>query len=105
MTATMRTAVLAGPRRIEVRAARRPEPGPSEVLVAFSGCGVCGSNLPAWEGRPWFEYPLAAGAPGHEAWGRIEGVGDDVTSLSTGQSVAVLSEVAYAEAGVVPASA
>ena len=100
----MRTAVLAGPRQVEVRSAPLPEAAPSEVLVALHGCGVCGSNLPVWEGRPWFEYPLPAGAPGHEAWGRIEAVGEGVTSLQAGQPVAVLSDVAFAEAVAVPAS-
>lgn len=99
----MRTAVLAGPRRIELRPVPRPEPEPSEVLVSFAGCGVCGSNLPVWEGRPWFDYPLAAGAPGHEAWGQIEAIGDEVTSLHVGQPVAVVSGVAFAEAGTVAA--
>jgi threonine dehydrogenase-like Zn-dependent dehydrogenase len=42
------------------------------VLVRVEGCGVCGSSLPVWEGRPWFDYPLAPGAPGHEVWGRLE---------------------------------
>jgi threonine dehydrogenase-like Zn-dependent dehydrogenase len=101
----MQAAVLAGPRRIELRTTPVPEPAPGEVLVAYDGCGVCGSNLPVWEGRPWFEYPLAAGAPGHEAWGRIEAVGDGVTELRPGQAVAVLSEAAFAEAGVVSAGA
>lgn len=104
MTGSMRTAVLAGPRQVELRSAPIPEAGPSEVLVALHGCGVCGSNLPVWEGRPWFEYPLPAGAPGHEGWGRIEGVGDEVTSLQVGQPVAVLSDFAFAEAAAVPAS-
>jgi threonine dehydrogenase-like Zn-dependent dehydrogenase len=74
-----------------------------EVLVDFSGCGVCGSNLPVWEGRPWFSYPLDAGAPGHEPWGHVDEVGDGVTSLQAGQAVAVLSGAAFAQAGVVPA--
>ena len=24
-----------------------------KVRVRLEGCGVCGSNLPVWEGRPW----------------------------------------------------
>lgn len=79
--ATARAAVLAGPGRTLV--AERPvsEPRPGEVLVHVEGCGVCGSSLPLWEGRPWFTYPVAPGAPGHEVWGRTE---DDrrVTGLS-----------------------
>ena len=105
MNGEMQAAVLVAPRRMELRAEARPRPAPGEVLVAFAGCGVCGSNLPVWEGRPWFEYPLPAGAPGHEAWGRIEAVGDDVTAVSPGQPVAVVSGVAFAQAGAVPADA
>jgi threonine dehydrogenase-like Zn-dependent dehydrogenase len=57
---------------------------------------VCASNLPVWEGRPWFTYPLQAGAPGHEGWGRIDAVGRDVRTLAVGERVAVLSWHAYA---------
>ena len=99
----MEVAVLTGPRQMELRRAPRPTARPGEVLVAYSGCGICGSNVPVWEGRPWFEYPLPAGAPGHEAWGRIEAVGDGVTTVTAGQPVAVVSGVAFAEVGAVPA--
>ncbi|HZU20381.1 MAG TPA: alcohol dehydrogenase catalytic domain-containing protein [Gaiellaceae bacterium] len=68
----MAAAVVAGPRAARRIAAPRPEPASGQVLVRVEGCGVCGSSLPVWEGRPWFEYPLAAGAPGHEVWGRLE---------------------------------
>lgn len=105
MTTGIQAAVLAGPRRIELRTVPRPEPEPDQVIVALDGCGVCGSNLPVWEGRPWFEYPLVPGAPGHESWGRIESVGDAVGGLQAGQAVAVLSGLAYAEACAVPAEA
>jgi threonine dehydrogenase-like Zn-dependent dehydrogenase len=67
------------------------EPGPGQVRVRIEGCGVCGSSLPVWEGRPWFAYPLAAGAPGHEAWGRL----DD------GTRVAFLTQNGYADHAVV----
>ena len=77
----MRAAVLAGPGRVVVKERRAPEPGPGEVLVRIEGCGVCGSSLPLWEGRPWFDYPAEPGAPGHEVWGRAED-GRRVTGLS-----------------------
>jgi hypothetical protein len=66
----------------EVHLARR-DPLPGEVRVALEGCGVCGSNLPVWEGREWFTYPLQPGAPGHEGWGEVAAVGDGVP-LATG---------------------
>ena len=105
MIPTVQAAVLAGPGRVELQRGPCPEPGPGQLLVAFAGCGVCGSNLPVWEGRPWFEYPLPAGAPGHEAWGRVEAVGDGVAGVVPGQAVAVLSDAGFAEAGIVAADA
>jgi threonine dehydrogenase-like Zn-dependent dehydrogenase len=58
---------------------------------------VCASNLPVWEGRPWFTYPFAAGAPGHEGWGHIDALGDEVTDFEIGDRVAFVSSNAYAE--------
>jgi threonine dehydrogenase-like Zn-dependent dehydrogenase len=77
----MRAAVVTAPTRADVQEAPAPVAGPGEVLVHVEGCGVCGSSLPLWEGRPWFEYPAAPGAPGHEVWGRTED-GRRVTGLS-----------------------
>jgi threonine dehydrogenase-like Zn-dependent dehydrogenase len=88
---------------VEVREVPVPAVGPGQVRVALEGCGVCGSNLPVWEGRPWFSYPLAPGTPGHESWGRVEAVGDGVTGLAEGTRVAVLSDAAFSDAVVVDA--
>jgi len=76
---------------------RVPSPGAGEIRVRLEGCGVCASNLPVWEGRPWFNYPLAPGAPGHEGWGTVDAVGDGVVDLAAGDRVAFLSYHAYAE--------
>ena len=80
-----------------------PEPGAGEVAVKLQGCGVCASNVPPWEGRDWFNYPMQPGAPGHEAWGVIDRVGPDVADLQPGQRVATLSQNAYASHAVAPA--
>jgi 2-desacetyl-2-hydroxyethyl bacteriochlorophyllide A dehydrogenase len=77
-----------------------PEPGPGEVRVRLEGCGVCGSNVPVWEGRPWFEYPLEPGAPGHEGWGRVDALGPGVTEWQVGDRVACLTHHAFAECDV-----
>ena len=100
----VRAATLTAPRTVELVPVEVPPPGPGQVGVAIEGCGVCGSNLPVWEGRPWFEYPLPPGAPGHEAWGRVEAVGDGVGSPTVGARVAFLGERTFAEATVVPAA-
>jgi threonine dehydrogenase-like Zn-dependent dehydrogenase len=93
----MRSAVLVAPRRFEIDDAPLPEPGPTQVRVRVEGCGVCGSNLPTWQGRPWFTYPMPAGAPGHEVWGRVDAVGREVRGVAPGDRVAGLSERGFAD--------
>jgi threonine dehydrogenase-like Zn-dependent dehydrogenase len=103
--AAMRAAVVERPRTATVQATPRPEAQPGEVRVRLLGCGVCGSNLPVWQGQPWFTYPLPPGAPGHEGWGVVDGIGDGVTSVRSGDPVCVLSTRAFAEYDVAPESA
>jgi NADPH:quinone reductase len=92
-----RAAFITGPGRIEVTRRPVPQPGPGQVRVRLLGCGICASNLPVWQGRDWFEYPLEAGAPGHEGWGEVEALGDGAEGLAVGDLVAMLSYHAYAE--------
>jgi threonine dehydrogenase-like Zn-dependent dehydrogenase len=93
----MRAAVVAEPGRIVVDEVARPAPGPHEVRIHLEGSGVCHSNLPLWQGRPWFQYPNAPGSPGHEGWGTIDAIGEQVQGLSVGRRVAALTYKAYAE--------
>jgi threonine dehydrogenase-like Zn-dependent dehydrogenase len=99
----MRSAVIRRAGRVEMVDAALPEPGPHEIRVALEGCGVCGSDLPVWEGRSWFEYPREPGAPGHEGWGRVDAVGEGVIEPAVGARVAILGYRSYAEYDVVPA--
>src|SRR5829696_626968 len=92
-----RAAVVASPRELDVRQLEFREPEAGEVRVRIEGCGVCASNLPLWEGKPWFEYPMEPGAPGHEAWGRIDAAGAGVSDFAPGDRVAMLSSHAFAE--------
>lgn len=93
------------PRGLAIEHVEVRSPGRGEVRVRLEGCGVCGSNLPAWEGRPWFSYPLSPGSPGHEGWGSVDAVGEGVGGLADGDRVALLSYNAYAEYDIAPASA
>ena len=93
----MRAARIVAPRQVEMDEITVPEPGPGQVRIQVDGCGVCGSNLPLWRGRPWFQYPIEPGAPGHEGWGRVDQVGAEVDGVSAGERVAFLSSRAYAE--------
>jgi threonine dehydrogenase-like Zn-dependent dehydrogenase len=101
--ATMRTAVITKPGVARVASVPVPDPGPGEIRVRMEGCGVCGSNLPFWEGRPWFDYPGEPGAPGHEGWGVVDAVGEGATGPGLGDRVAALSTHAFAEYDVVAA--
>jgi 2-desacetyl-2-hydroxyethyl bacteriochlorophyllide A dehydrogenase len=102
---TMKAAVLIGPQQMEIQNVAVPLPRASEILVRLEGCGVCGSNLPVWEGRSWFTYPLPPGQPGHEAWGHIAQLGSEVQGMRVGDRVAILSYAAYAQYDLAEASA
>lgn len=99
---TMKAAVQTGPGKMEVRAVPIPAPGPREVRVKLQGCGVCASNLGPWAGPEWMQFPTDPGSLGHEGWGVVDAVGEEVEDLSPGDRVAVLSSHAYAEYDVAP---
>jgi threonine dehydrogenase-like Zn-dependent dehydrogenase len=92
-----RAAVIRDSGSVELVEVPVPEPGEGEVRLRLEGSGVCGSDLPLWSGRPWFEYPQPPGAPGHEGWGVVDAVGPGVTELAEGDRVAGLTYRAYAE--------
>lgn len=101
---SMKAAVCKAPGLYVIETVDMPKCGANDVLIRLKGCGVCSSGIPVWEGRPWFTYPLETGAPGHEGWGIIEGVGSDVKEYTSGQWVVCLSQNAFAEYCVVPES-
>ena len=100
---TMKIAVLKEPKNFIIERVDIPEPGEDEIRVRMEGCGICGSELPVWEGREWFDYPREAGSPGHEGYGIIDAVGSNVTDLKIGQRVGILSYHAYGEFDVAKA--
>jgi threonine dehydrogenase-like Zn-dependent dehydrogenase len=100
---TMTAAVITQPRVVELQQVPVPEPGPNQLLVRLEGCGVCASNVPPWEGKPWFRYPLSPGQLGHEGWGRIAQAPreDSAVRLAIGERVGFISNHSYAEYDVV----
>ncbi|AIE86689.1 Threonine dehydrogenase-related Zn-dependent dehydrogenase [Fimbriimonas ginsengisoli Gsoil 348] len=94
---TMRAATVTQPGKIEIRHVPIPQPGPGEVRIRLEGCGVCASNIPPWEGREWFTYPMDPGGLGHEGWGTVDALGEDVRELKVGDRVAFLATHSYAE--------
>ena len=66
-----------------------PKPGAGQVLVRVAGVGLCHSDvlfLTSPAGLLPYEVPFTLG---HEIAGWVEGLGDGVTDLSTGDAVAV----------------
>lgn len=63
------------------------EPGPGEVRVRVTACGVCRTDLHVLDGElPGIKYPII---PGHEIVGRVEALGEGVTTLQPGQRVGI----------------
>jgi threonine dehydrogenase-like Zn-dependent dehydrogenase len=102
---TMRAAILEGAGRARVETVHRPEPAPDQVRIRLQGCGICASNLAVWAGPEWMKFPTEPGGLGHEGWGMVDAVGDNVTDVSVGDRVAALSYHSYAEYDVADANA
>lgn len=90
-----KAAVIEAPGQVAVKDISLPEPGSGEVRIKLEGSGLCASNIPIWEGREWFEYPISPGNPGHEGWGIIDAIGPDVTDFKVGERVTGLTYNAY----------
>jgi threonine dehydrogenase-like Zn-dependent dehydrogenase len=95
---------ITAPKTVTLKQVPLPEPAADEVRIKLEGCGLCASNLPVWEGREWFNYPIEAGNPGHEGWGRIDALGKDVTGYSKGERVAAITYNAFAAYDITKAS-
>jgi S-(hydroxymethyl)mycothiol dehydrogenase len=61
-----------------------PDPGPGEAVVKVEACGVCHTDLHYREGGINDDFPFLLG---HEAAGRVEAVGEGVTSVAPGDFV------------------
>jgi propanol-preferring alcohol dehydrogenase len=62
-------------------------PGPSEIRVRVSACGVCRTDLHVVDGElPHAKLPII---PGHEIVGRVEVLGAGVSGLEIGQRVGI----------------
>jgi threonine dehydrogenase-like Zn-dependent dehydrogenase len=92
----MKAAVVTGAGRIEIDNFPLPIPAKNQVRIKLEGCGVCASNLGPWAGPEWMNFPTEPGGLGHEGWGVIDTIGDDVRGIEVGDRVAALSFHAYA---------
>jgi len=65
----------------------RPEPGPHEILVRVTACGVCHTELDEIEGRT--PPPGLPVVPGHQVVGRVAAAGNSAGRFSQGDRVGV----------------
>ena len=63
-----------------------PRPGPGEILVEISACGVCHTELDEIEGRIQPKLPVVLG---HEIIGRVAGLGKGVSKFNAGDRVGI----------------
>ena len=73
--------------RVERRELRDPEPGPDELLVGVTVCGVCRTDLHLAELELSPRAPHRV--PGHEVVGEVVGLGDAVAGWSVGDRVGI----------------
>ncbi len=92
----------AGAAELRRRGGPVPAIGPADVLVRVAACGVCASDLEAWNGSGNPAYPLHLG---HEASGTVEEVGAEVRDLRPGDTVGVwVTSRGYSDYVAVPAA-
>jgi propanol-preferring alcohol dehydrogenase len=90
----MRAMVLKGlwslskkPEPLEWTEAPDPSPGPGQVLLRVSACGVCHTELDEIEGRT--PPPVLPVILGHQVVGRVAALGEGVSSAHVGDRVGV----------------
>ncbi|HEY3731429.1 MAG TPA: zinc-dependent alcohol dehydrogenase family protein [Steroidobacteraceae bacterium] len=80
--------LLKGPRQaLEWTELPDRNPGPGEIRVRISACGVCRTDLHVVDGE--LAEPKLPIIPGHEIVGRIDAVGAQVDGIEVGQRVGV----------------
>lgn len=84
---TLRAALLVRPGAIEIDDVPEPTMGPDDVRIAVGGVGLCGSDSSVFSGR--WTAPSYPWIMGHEAFGIVEAVGEQVPSSRVGETVVV----------------
>jgi len=84
----MRAMVLTAPGRpLQIEERADPLPGDGEIRVKISACGVCRTDLHVVDAElPGIRYPIV---PGHEIVGRVDLLGNAVTTHTIGDRVGI----------------
>ncbi|MFM8747252.1 MAG: zinc-dependent alcohol dehydrogenase [Aestuariivirga sp.] len=89
MTQTMKAAVLHRLRApLTIEDLPVPAPGPGDLLIKVTACGVCHSDLHAVDGD-WTPPPVLPLIPGHEVVGTVARLGPGVSGFAEGEEVGV----------------
>jgi (R,R)-butanediol dehydrogenase/meso-butanediol dehydrogenase/diacetyl reductase len=86
---TMKAAYYGGSRQIEIRQCLPVAPGPGQVRVRVSHCGICGTDLHVYLGDLDHRIRLPE-VIGHEGSGTIAELGPGVEGFSVGDPVVVM---------------
>ena len=85
----LKAAFYKGDRTVETGACEPVDPGPGEVQIQISHCGICGTDLHIWHGAMDQRVKMPA-ILGHEMSGEISAVGSGVEGWTEGDPVTVM---------------
>ncbi|MEE4146585.1 MAG: zinc-dependent alcohol dehydrogenase family protein [Halieaceae bacterium] len=84
----MRAMVLSQPGEpLQLQMLPKPAPGPGQVLLKVTACGICRTDLHVLDGE--LTEPVLPLVPGHQIVGVVEDMGPGVSGFSRGQRVGV----------------
>jgi len=72
-------------KHLEIANLPEPVPGPDEVLISVTACGICGSDVHGYDGSSGRRIPPIV--MGHEAAGTIAALGTEVSGFAKGDRV------------------
>ena len=81
----MKTAVLKGIKEIKLEERPVPEIGPDDILVKVAYCGICGSDVSAFQKGMYSPGTIM----GHEFTATVAKVGQNISEFEVGDAVAV----------------
>lgn len=81
----MRAAIITGLHQVDVIDVPVPEPAPDEAVVDIALCGICGTDIHAYQSGAPYNPAIC----GHEWVGTVSAVGSSVRNVSEGDRVVV----------------
>ena len=86
------TAATLAPDVVELRQFPRPDVGPTGMLIEVLSAGICGSDKHMYLGHAKLQFPVVAG---HEMVGRVEKLGEGISTDSLGGPLEEGDRVTY----------